>query len=399
MSLAELEQRMAAEAKLQALQAHRLQLKQSSRQFRIPGKLIGLVVLLGVPAGMLWLVNLPYPPIRQPMLKAAPMLLLPSYMGMDRDFRLALNAVEQAKQYIDNATSPADVDRGAEQLAIAHKYLDALPSGWIDGRYDYYRWYGWYDWRLSPAGFNQARADLARMEAKVFQERNAQNQLAEADQNISTAKTQYQQAKSLMDKQQAIALWRQALDPLELIPMETLAGATARQRLDANRRELQQIAGETLNNTQTISLIEAARQFAWQAAKLGQNPPHAVQEWEQVGSLWQQAIDRLAQVSIADPAGYTEAQKLMAQYRLSLAQIKIRQSAETDSVQALEHAQRQIQSLTSSVPSRGTIPSNYVISQLQGIIHELEQVQPGTTAYLEAQELLLAAKNKLNHLQ
>jgi hypothetical protein len=62
-------------------------------------------------------------------------------------------------------------------------------------------------------------------------------------------------------------------------------------------------------------------------------------------------------------------------------------------VRIFEEAQRQTTYLlaiaTSSNPS-------YTMSQLQSIINQLEQVQNGTTVYLEAQSQLLSAQNKLN---
>lgn len=147
-------------------------------------------------------------------------------------------------------------------------------------------------------------------------------------------------------------------------------------------------------------MIEAARGFAWEAAKLGQNPPHSVEEWRQVENLWQEAIDRLGQISSDDVAGYTEAQHLLASYRSNLAQVQIRRQSEEDSVQALKIVQQQIQTLQASIPDNADdLNRNRTISQLQGIINQLQEIESGTTAYLEAQQLLLSAQNKLDQLQ
>jgi hypothetical protein len=147
-------------------------------------------------------------------------------------------------------------------------------------------------------------------------------------------------------------------------------------------------------------LIEAARQFSWQAAKAGQNPPHPVAEWQQVEKLWQQAINRLEQVPKEDLAGYAEAQRLLAQYNTNLGQVQIRRQAEQDSTDALQRAQSQIETLLAYTPTDAqSLDRNRTISQIQGIINELEKVQNGTTSYLKAQELLLSANNKLKQLQ
>jgi len=66
----------------------------------------------------------------------------------------------------------------------------------------------------------------------------------------------------------------------------------------------------------------------------------------------------------------------------------------------LEQAQSQIQNLLASTPTDPkSLDLNSTISQLQGIINQLEKVQSGTTAYLSAQDLLLKAHNKLKQFQ
>jgi hypothetical protein len=152
-------------------------------------------------------------------------------------------------------------------------------------------------------------------------------------------------------------------------------------------------------NERISALITAAQQFSWQAAKAGQNPPHTVTEWEQIENLWQEAINRLKQISAEDVVGYAQAQKLLATYETNLGQVKVRRQAEADSVQALMTAQREIESLVASIPTDPkNLNRNRVLGQLHSIINQLEKVEKGTTVYLKAQELLLSANNKLKQL-
>jgi hypothetical protein len=224
--------------------------------------------------------------------------------------------------------------------------------------------------------------------------------LTDSEQALNTAKQQYQAASTPTDKQAAIASWRSAIDQLNQIPSVTLAGKTAQAKLENYQRDFKEVVGLAAGNERVSTLIEGARQFSWQAAKAGQNPPHSVVEWEQVENLWQQAIDRLQQIRSDDLAGYAEAQKLLAEYNSNLGQVKIRRQAEQDSVIALQQAQRRIESLLNSTPTdANSVNRNRTISELQGIINDLEKVQNGTTVYLKAQELMLSAKNKLNQLQ
>jgi hypothetical protein len=179
-----------------------------------------------------------------------------------------------------------------------------------------------------------------------------------------------------------------------------LAGKTAQKKLESYQQEFKDVVGLAAGNERISTLIAAAQQFSAQAAKAGQNPPHTVIQWQQVENLWQEAINRLEQVPTQDLEGYAQAQRLLATYQANLGEIRIRRQAQQNSESALEHAQRQIQSLIASTPTNPQLlDKNHTISQLQGIINQLQKVQPGTTTYLQAQQLLLSANNKLSQLQ
>ncbi|MBD2099494.1 hypothetical protein [Leptolyngbya sp. FACHB-261] len=361
-------------------------------------KVVWIAVLLGIPVGLVWLANLPYPMVRRPVAASAPILLLPSYMSMEDNYKQAIASVEQADQLISNATSPADLDLGQQKVEQAQEHLDALPLDFLNAWPEYSYW--WYGWRFSNSRFNWTRARVAQLKAQVFQEKNAQNLLLTSDQAVKSAKQQYEQAATPTDKRLAVGAWRSALEQLEEVPGQTLAGKTAQQKLDAYQRDFQEVVGLAAGSERVGTLISAAQEFSWQAAKAGQNPPHTVAEWEQVRGLWQQAIESLDQISSDDLAGYAEAQRLIARYKTDLGQVEVRLQEEQESVQALDRANDRIEQLLAKTPTDpNSVDSNLVISQLQGIINDLDKVSSGTTSYLKAQELLLSAKNKLKQLQ
>lgn len=395
-SLAELEKE--AEAKYYATYPHKQQpvpKKAKRGNFR---KIIWMAVLLGIPVGVVWVANLPYPIIRRPVASTAPILLLPSYMSMDSNYRQAIASVEQSEQLIEKATSPADLNLGEQKVKQAQKNLDALPIWFLNDWPEYNYW--WYDWRFSIYEFNAVRTKVGQLDAKVFQEKNAQTVLTDSEQALLKAKEQYQQASTATDKQVAIASWRSAIDQLEQVPSVTLAGKTAQAKVSNYQRDFQEVVGLAAGNERVSTFIESARQYSWQAAKAGQNPPHTVAEWEQVENLWEKAIAQLKEIRSDDLTGYAQAQKLLAQYNSNLGQVKIRHQAEQNSVEAIQLAQRKIERLLATTPTTAnSVNRNQTISELQGIINELGKVQNGTTAYLKAQELLLSAKNKLNQLQ
>jgi len=361
-------------------------------------KIMWTGILLGVPVAVIWVANLPYAIIRRPVAQNAPILLLPSYMSMDEHYRKAIASLEQAEHLIEQPTSPADLDLGEKKVKAAQKHLDALPTWFLNDWPEYKYW--WYDYQFNIYQFNASRLKLGKLEAQLFQEKNAQILLSESEQKLNSAKEQYQQASTPADKQTAISVWRSAINQFQQVPRQTFAGKTAQNKLETYKQDLKEIVGLAAGNERISTVIEAAKQFAWQAAKASQNPPHQAAVWKQVENLWEQAIYRLEKVSSEDLTGYTEAQKLLAQYSNNLGQVKIRLHAEENSVATLAQAERKIESLLAQTPTDvNSVDRNRTISKLQSIINELENVQNGTTAYLKSQELLLSAKNKLKQLQ
>lgn len=342
--------------------------------------------------------NLPYSPIRRPVAQKAPLLLIPSYVSMDHHFRQATASLEAARQLIDNATAPADLDLGEQKLRQAQTSLDQLPT-WVwselsqapDG-------YWWYHSRFNRFGLDSARSELGHLQGKLFQEKNAQTAFGAANQALDTATQQYKQAKTPIEQQVALSAWQSSLDQMAQVPSPTLASKMAQQRIQAAQRDFQAIGGLAAGNQTSLSKIAAARQFAQKAAQASQHPPHSVAEWQSVNYLWQAAIDRLQDVSSQDVVGYAEAQKLLATYTANQGEIKIRQQAEADAVAAFQQADQQINALIASANNRPT-DRGYSISQLQQIIRQLEAVGSGTTVYPAAQKRLVSAQQKLMQWQ
>lgn len=392
-----------AELEAEILQTHNLKTQPIAKPVANWGKLrdrlVWTIILLGIPFGVVYVANLPYPTIRAAVAEKAPLLLLPSYIEMDSNFKQAQAKLELAKQLITSPTSPEDLDLGEKKLKEAQAHLNALPVGFVRDWGDYSRYYWWYSWRFSPAGLQASRVEAGELEAKVFQEKNAQTTLFEADRDYQQAYQQYQQAQTSTDKRLAITNWQAAIDKLEQVPSVTLAGKTAQQKLAAYQRNFKETVGLAAGNEKVIALITAARQFSRQAAQAGQNPPHSEARWREIEQLWQESISQLEQIPPQDLDGYAEARRLMAEHQRSLGEVKVRREAEARSVQALEQAQNKIEYLLASTPVNSQPNDrNRIISQLQTIINELDKVQNGTTVYLKAQDLKLHAQAKLSQL-
>lgn len=355
------------------------------------GQIIGIATAgIGFLVGVTWLVNLPYPMIRRPIANIAPILLLPSYISMDRHYRQAISNVEQADQLVNQATSLADLELGEEKVKIAQESLGKLPVWFLGYEPIFYCRYFSCGWNFTFDEFQTARQNIGRMQAKIFQESNAFKQLQQAEANLEKAKQQYQQAINSSEKQNNLIAWQTSLDRINQLPPSTLAGKMGQTKLEAYQRDFQQVTGWLASNQHTNTLINAAKEFAMTAAKSTPKPPYYEARWQQAENFWKQAIERLERVPVED-AGYLEAQRLLANYQKNLSEVQIRLQEETNSVEALTLAKNKINNLLAQRNS----DRNLIISELQAIIDQLQQVKSGTTVYSEAQILSKSAQKKL----
>jgi hypothetical protein len=352
---------------------------------------IALIALVGG----VWVLNLPFAPLRWMVAKSAPVLLMPSFISMDQNYRHAIVNIEQADQLVNQATSPADFELGKIKANAAQKNLDALPV-WFVGYYpSQYCSLFHCGWNFTIDEFRSARETAARMDAMLFQEDNARTQIEQADQTIAEAQQAYRQATDQPGQSKAIAQWQAAIDTLQEIPPKTLAGRMAHSKLNAYERDFQQVVGFTKDNTRTGSLITVAKQFAEEATQSAKNPPHSLAELEEIQKFWKTAIDRLSTITDKDP-DYVAAQRQLVSYQKSLSGVQVQMKAEQDSVQAFDEAQRlkkNLLAVTTNDPQG--IDRGRVASELQAIVDELAKVKPGTTQYSDAQKLMKSAQNRL----
>lgn len=428
-------------------------LKQALKANRPPGivtKLTFFLMFIGSCAGVVWLANLPNPMIRKSIAKTAPILLIPSYMEMDSNYRGAVDSLGQAEQLLDNPTSAADIEQGGEKVLQAKKHLDNLPTWSLDYYPEVYCNYFGCAWKFSFDEFETARKKVARLQAVAFQNKNALTPLEDAEQLLLTAKSEYKRATNIKDKEKAIEAWQSAINLFDQIPAKTLAAENAQAKLKAYKQELEdaqtatliaaaqqfdieaekikpkqpqtaselwqqainrlneipkenprfleaqqllasvQVKYRTIDNSGSNNYIEAAKQYAIEAAKTSQNPPHPAEKWEQIAEQWNNAIEQLKNIDVKE-AGYVEAQKLIAQYQTNLGIIQNRQRYESEAKQILEVANQDIKSLIASAPS----DTQQLKAEILDIINQLRTIKPGTTSYAEAQQLIAMAQKKL----
>ncbi|MEL4894738.1 hypothetical protein [Crocosphaera sp. Alani8] len=345
--------------------------------------------------GLIYLVNLPYPMIRRPVSKVAPLLLLPSYIQMDHNYREAIAHVEQADQLIHQVSSFDDIELGEEKVKLAQENLDKLPV-WFIG-YEPKRYCEMFScsWQFTVDEFEDARRKIGRMEAIIFQQKNAFNTYQQAENNLQQVRQNYQQATQSEQKQTIITSWQKSLDELQQLPPNTLAATLASSKLGSYQRDFQSVTGTITEKQRTNTMINAAKSFSLSAAEMCQNPPHSADHWQECQQLWQKAIDRLETIS-QDDLGYLETQDLLAQYETNYSLVKLRSKAEKESVNILTTAQKDIQIIQEQF-SNGVKPNErqIFIRKMQGTIEQLRKVETGTTAHQEAQKLLQYAQAKV----
>lgn len=352
--------------------------------------------ILGGFVGLVALANLPYPMIRFPVSKTVPILLIPSYISMDYNYRQAVSLVEQSDQLINQATAITDIELGIEKVAKAQQHLDKLPV-WFLGYYPqaYCSFMG-CTWRFTFDEYEGARKNIGRMESKIFQEKNAYQVYTKAEQLIKESQKNFLKLGAGNEQQQMINQWQNAIDQLDKIPSPTLAEKLARKDLETAKRDFQEKLGFVAGSIKGNTLIDAAMQFGIQAAKSAQNPPHSAKEWEKVIKLWQEAIRRLEQIPTDNP-NYLDAQKKLAEYQSNLWVSESRLQAEKDAVESVKQAKVAIAQWKTSVSSKDPNIGS-LIGQLTDIISTLEQVPAGTTVSAEAQNLLRSAAHTRDKL-
>jgi tetratricopeptide (TPR) repeat protein len=348
---------------------------------------------IALSVGGIWLVNRPIPWIRYPVMEVAPFLLTPSYMAMDHNYRRAIALVEQSDQLVNEATAFEDLDLGTQKVKSAQKHLDELPA-WFLGHYpdDYCRWARCY-WRFTIDEFKSARQEIGRMEAKLFQEKNAQTRFEQIEQALGEAVRIIRNGATGETRTNAISDWRSAIDSLNQLPSSTLAGRLAQNKLSATERDFKEIVGFQADSDRNSRLIEVAEISANAAKQKTTKAPMSVIQLEQVQESWKGAITKLEQIKVDDP-DYVEAQSRKVAYLQNLNTIEERIQIEQESIRAYEIAERMSENLISMADPK-MIDRAEIRRKFQNILNQLDKVNPNTTVYARAEAMRVSAEKRM----
>ncbi|MCB8750803.1 hypothetical protein [Planktothrix agardhii] len=171
---------------------------------------------------------------------------------------------------------------------------------------------------------------------------------------------------------------------LETIPFWSPRYPESQALLSVYRQEYNEL------NSVVKSLNVAAK-----ASEMGQNPPHSVEDWTKMQSLWEEAIALLDQVPNSSIV-YPFAQARWQQYRANLGDVRNRLKLERDGEQILATAKK-----TAQVAEARQGVAKYaeswqqVFETWQTAANTLSTIPYGTTAYQSAQVLLARYQPKV----
>ncbi|MDX2231353.1 MAG: hypothetical protein NW220_17080 [Leptolyngbyaceae cyanobacterium bins.349] len=135
--------------------------------------------------------------------------------------------------------------------------------------------------------------------------------------------------------QEARLKWRQAIRLLEAIPTSTPISKQVQQKLSDYRAKYAAITNRLTNEETAVNHFEQAQAFAWQAAVMVQNPPHARSVWQRAAERWIEAIRLLEAIPpLTTVSG--RAQEKLVTYRQNYQVINQRLQAEKTILSTLE---------------------------------------------------------------
>ncbi|MGA7935821.1 MAG: hypothetical protein WCA35_19880 [Kovacikia sp.] len=140
--------------------------------------------------------------------------------------------------------------------------------------------------------------------------------------------------------QQAKSKWQQAIALLETAATETSSSATtasvqSREKLPVYRANYTAIDRRLTTEQAAAGNLQTAQELAWQAAVAVQNPPHALNVWQNASRQWQDAIDLLEKIPKSTFA-FAKSQEKLVTYRNNYNTISQHAETETQALMTLK---------------------------------------------------------------
>ena len=298
-------------------------------------------------------------------------LLSPCVIGECKPIQTAQQLSQKSAFLTRRAKSPQQLTAAQQQLTAASNALQTIPP-----------------WATRYQEAQQLLQTFSTQSEKL-------NQAVTALQKASAAAQNTQNPPHTVQEWQAIqALWQGAIAPLAAVTRNSALYPVAQQKLPGYRANLESVNQQLKAEQQIAKKLTLALTTA-QVATTRQGSAQTLQNWQQVQSTWQTAINSLASIP-KNSTAYKEAQRLLATYRPKLAAVGDRTTKEQTAVTAYNRA-ISLAKLAQRYEQQNQLNAS-VINWNQALSYA-KQVPAGTFYYTKAQPLIDSYSSALQQAQ
>jgi len=210
---------------------------------------------------------------------------------------------------------------------------------------------------------------------------------------IATRKSQIP-VSSLSELQDRQRLWRQAIAPIEAISRNDALYEFVQAKVTNYRDNLQVVNQQLLAEDKWLKKITSAKAVSMVAEKR-EATAKTFSEWQQVESTWQVVLNALTVIPFGSSA-YSDAQKLIFEYKPRLLAAKNRNTNELMAAKAYKQALNAV-NLAKNYQQQNQW--NAAVAQWQTALSSAKQVSSNSIYNIEAQKLIEPASVSLEQAQ
>ncbi|OKH33485.1 hypothetical protein NIES2119_23190 [[Phormidium ambiguum] IAM M-71] len=295
----------------------------------------------------------------------------PCAIGSCPQVKTARQLGQESTQSIKTAKTIQDVEKAKQKLTTAIQLLESIPL-----------WSSYHSEAQKLLPNYQTQANFID---PVLLAMKKADEAAEGSQNPPHSTEKWEEINSL---------WKQSAALLKQVPKNSPVYPLAQKKLMSYRDNSGEINQRIKLEETTENKLIAAKQAA-QTAELRQVAARTLENWQEVESIWEKAIDTLSSIP-RTVTGYEEAQELLNSYQTKLATVRDRRNQERISANIYS------QSLTLASLAQNQEQRNQwseAVSSWRRALTYAQQVPKGTFYYPQIQPLIDSYSSALNQAQ
>lgn len=197
------------------------------------------------------------------------------------------------------------------------------------------------------------------------------------------SKTPASNLKQLQDRRR---LWRQAISPLEAIDRDRELYQLAQEKIVSYRASLETVNALLQKEDRYTRKIASAKAVAIVAEKR-QATAKTLQDWQKVEATWQVAVNALNSIPAKSPA-YSDAQKLISEYKSPLLAAKNRNTRELMAAKTYKQA---VNAVSLAKRYEGQNQWTAAVANWQIALSSAKQIATNSSYSVEADQLIAPA--------